>query len=86
MFADNRIYYGKRMEEYVMAAEKAGYRENLELLNNRFPDHDLLTIEEIKQVTGFGSRNTVLKYLGKYMNGRSKISKVYVARFMCGGK
>ena len=44
-----------------MAAEKAGYRENLELLNNRFPDHDLLTIEEIKQVTGFGSRNTVLK-------------------------
>lgn len=69
-----------------MAAEKAGYRENLELLNNRFPDHDLLTIEEIKQVTGFGSRNTVLKYLGKYMIGRSKISKVYVARFMCGGK
>ena len=67
-----------------MAAEKAGYRENLELLNNRFPDHDLLTIEEIKQVTGFGSRNTVLKYLGKYMIAKSKVSKVYLAKFMCG--
>ena len=54
-----------------MAAEKAGYRENLELLNNRFPDHDLLTIE-------------VLKYLGKYMIAKSKISKVYLAKFMCG--
>ena len=67
-----------------MGREKDGYRENLELLNIRFPEHDLLTIEEVKQVTGFGSRKTILKYLGKYMIGNSKISKVYVARFMCG--
>lgn len=67
-----------------MAAEKAGYRENLELLNNRFPDHDLLTIEEIKQVTGFSSRKTVLKYMGKHVVGSGRISKVHVARFMCG--
>lgn len=69
-----------------MAAEKAGYRENLELLNNRFPDHDLLTIEEIKQVTGFSSRNTILKHLGKHIIGGSRISKVFLAKFMCGGK
>lgn len=67
-----------------MGREKDGYRENLELLNIRFPEHDLLTIEEVKQATGFESRNTVLKYLGIYMTGGSKISKVYVARFMCG--
>ena len=67
-----------------MAAEKAGYRENLELLINRFPDHDLLTIEEIKQVTGFNSRNTILKHLGKYMICKSRISKVHLAKFMCG--
>ena len=66
-----------------MAAEKAGYRENLELLNNRFPDHDLLTIEEIKQVTGFGSRNTVLKYLGKYI-ANERICKPALAQYMCG--
>ena len=68
-----------------MAAEKAGYRENLELLNNRFPDHDLLTIEEVKQVTGFKSRNTVLKHLGKYVICKSRISKADLADFMCRG-
>lgn len=67
-----------------MAREKDGFRENLELLNNRFPDHDLLTIEEIKKVTGFSSRKTVLKYMGKHMIGNSRISKVFLAKFMCG--
>ena len=38
-----------------MAREKEGYRENLEILNNRFPDHDMLSIEEIMQVTGIRS-------------------------------
>ena len=64
-------------------AEKAGYRRTLEILNNRFPDHDLLTIEEIKQVTGFKSRNTVLKHLGKYLICKSRINKVDLAEFMC---
>ena len=30
-----------------MGREKDGYRENLELLNDRFPDHDLLTMDEV---------------------------------------
>lgn len=67
-----------------MAREKEGYRKNLEILNNRFPDHDLLTIEEVKQVTGFKSRNTVLKHLGKYLICKSRISKADLAEFMCG--
>lgn len=66
-----------------MAREKDGYRENLEILNIRFPDHDLLRIEEVMQVTGYTSKNTVLKHLGdKFVNKR--ISKVFLARYMCG--
>lgn len=68
-----------------MAREKEGYRKNLEILNGRFPDHDLLTIEEVKQVTGFKSRNTVLKHLGKYLICKSRISKADLADFMCRG-
>ena len=67
-----------------MAREKDGFRENLELLNIRFPDHDLLTVEEVSQVTGFRSRKTVLKYMGQHLIGSNRISKVHVARFMCG--
>lgn len=66
-----------------MAREKEGYRENLELLNNRFPDHDLLSMEEVMQVTGYTDRRTLLKYMGKnFVNKR--LSKVYLARYMCG--
>lgn len=66
-----------------MAREKDGYRENLELLNQRYPDHDLLTMEEVKAVTGFRSKDTVLKHLGaKFVNNR--LSKVFLARYMCG--
>lgn len=66
-----------------MAREIDGYRENLELLNMRFPDHDMLTAEEVKQVTGFSNIRTVKKYFGEHFNG-NRISKVHVARFMCG--
>ena len=66
-----------------MSREKDGYRENLEILNNRFPDHDLLTMAEVMVVTGYGSRNTVLKHLGtKFVGGR--LSKAHLARWMCG--
>lgn len=66
-----------------MAREKDGYRENLELLNRRYPDHDMLTMEEVKAVTGFRSKDTVLKHLGpKFVDNR--LSKVFLARYMCG--
>lgn len=66
-----------------MSREKEGYRENLELLNTRFPDHDMLTAEEVMQVTGFECKKTVRKHLGMLFRGH-RISKVHVARFMCG--
>ena len=66
-----------------MAREKDGYRDNLELLNNRFPDHDFLSMEEAMQVTGYTDRRTIKKHFGaKIVNNR--ISKVFLARFMCG--
>lgn len=66
-----------------MAREKEGYRDNLEILNTRFPDHDLLSIDEVMQVTGIKSVNTVRKHLGKLMVNR-RLSKAALARYMCG--
>lgn len=66
-----------------MPRELDGYRDNLEILNLRFPHYDMLTIDDVTKVTGHRSRNTVLKHLGhKFINHR--ISKVFVARYMCG--
>lgn len=66
-----------------MAREKEDYRLNLELLNMRFPDHDMLSIDEIKQVTGYKKRDTVLKHFGKSIVN-NRLSKVALARYMCG--
>lgn len=66
-----------------MARELDGYRENLELLNTRYPDHDMLSMEEVKEVTGYRSKNTVLKHMGQKFVGH-RLSKVHLARFMCG--
>lgn len=66
-----------------MPREHPDYRANIELLNQRFPDHDMLTREEVLQVTGYKNMNTMLKYLGKsFVNKR--ISKAALARYMCG--
>lgn len=66
-----------------MAREKEGYRENLEILNIRYPDHDMLTIYEVMQVTGIRTKDTVRKYLGQFYVNR-RISKAALARYMCG--
>lgn len=66
-----------------MGREKDGYRENLELLNNRFPSHDMLSMEEVMTVTGYMDRRSIKKYLGQYFEN-NRISKVYLARYMCG--
>lgn len=66
-----------------MAREKECYRENLEILNTRFPDHDMLTMEELMQVTGYKSINTVRKHFGKILVNK-RISKAALARWMCG--
>ena len=66
-----------------MAREKEGYRDNLELLNVRFPDYDMLSVDDALQVTGYKKRDTIMKYLGgSFVNNR--ISKAALARYMCG--
>lgn len=66
-----------------MAREKKGYRDNLELLNLRFPNHDLLTFEEVMQVTGYTDRRSIRKYFGSQIVN-NRLSKVHLARYMCG--
>ena len=66
-----------------MAREKDGYRENLELLNLRYPEHDLLSMEQVMTVTGYTDRRTLQKHLGQYFVNK-RISKVFLARYMCG--
>ena len=66
-----------------MSREKEDYRANLEILNSRFPDHDMLGMNEIMQVTGFTSKTTIRKYFGAKMVGH-RLSKAALARYMCG--
>ena len=51
-----------------MAREKPGFRDNLELLNIRFPDHDMLTFEEVKRM----SKAEIRKNLDKIMASQGK--------------
>lgn len=67
-----------------MAREKEGYRDNLELLNTRFPDHDMLTMGEVMQVIGCTDRRTLRKYIGIANWQNDRLSKVFLARYMCG--
>lgn len=68
-----------------MARELDGFRENLELLNQRFPDRDMLSAQDVMATLGVKTQDTVRKHLGdKIVNNR--ISKIFLARYMCGGK
>lgn len=66
-----------------MSREKEFFRDNLELLNIRFPDHDMLTFEEVKQVMGWTDTRTLKKYLGKHIVNE-RICKPALARYMSG--
>lgn len=66
-----------------MAREKEGYRENLEILNNRFPNVDMLSQEQVMQVIGCTDRRTLRRKIPANWAG-GKLSKVYLARYMCG--
>lgn len=67
-----------------MGRELDGYRENLELLNLRFPERDMLSIVQVMEVTGWHHRQTIRKYFGEYFTAGKTISKVFIARWMCG--
>lgn len=66
-----------------MAREKDGYRDNLEILNARFPDHDMLTMAQVMKVIGCTDRRTLMRKIPGNWVG-NQLSKVYLARWMCG--
>lgn len=66
-----------------MAREKEGYRENLEILNEMFPGAVMLNMNQVMQVLGCVDRRTLMRKIPKnWVDNR--ISKVYLARYMCG--
>ena len=66
-----------------MRKEHRDYKRNLDILNARYPDHDMLTEQQAMDVTGFKTRTTMHKHLGEsFVNHR--ISKAALARWMCG--
>jgi hypothetical protein len=66
-----------------VSREKEGYRENLEILNTRFPNVDMLSQEQVMQVIGCTDRRTLRRRIPKNWIG-NRISKVFLARYMCG--
>lgn len=67
-----------------MGREKEGYRENLEILNTRFPDHDMLSMEEVMQVVGCVDRRTLRKLFIPKLCAYNRLNKVHLANYMCG--
>ena len=63
-----------------MGREKPDYRANMELLNSMYPDKAMLTLAEVKTITGWKDTRTVNKHL-KLTAG--VVSKVAVAQMMC---
>lgn len=60
-----------------MGREKEGYRDNYAMLNDRFPDKDMLSKADISAVTGWCYR-TVVKRIRFGKTGQ--ISKADLAR------
>lgn len=66
-----------------MARERPDYRATLERLNELYPGRELLTLDEVKSITGYHSRNSVVKHFHTVCDGR--FNKTTVARIMAGG-
>lgn len=67
-----------------MARELPEYRDNLEILNTRFPNYDALTITEVAQVLNKSER-TVRREIGHIFIGR-RVMKPALAKYMAGYK
>ena len=64
-----------------MGREKEGYRHNIELLNERFPEKDALTLKEVADWLGRQPR-TVKKHI-KFNEKTKLITKADLARQVC---
>lgn len=64
-----------------MAREKELFRENLEQLNARFPDKEVLKYEDLAQICDYSYRTAQrnwAKYYNKILGGVSKIKAASV--------
>lgn len=60
------------------------YYDTMKMLNDRFPDYDMLSLKEVTQVLNRDHR-TVKKALGPRFQDR-KLNKVKLAKYMCGDR
>lgn len=67
-----------------MARELIGFRDTLEQLNRTFPGRELLTLQEVQQLTGYKSKTSVMAHFPAVCGG--KYNKATVARILCGGE
>lgn len=66
-----------------MAREKPDYRATMEQLNDLYPGRELLTLDEVKAVTGYRTGDSVRKHFPSVCGG--KYNKTTVARILAGG-
>lgn len=64
-----------------MPKEKEGYRANLELLNNRFPDKDALNITDVARFLGQSVKTVRRKIMFNETTGL--VTKADLARQVC---
>lgn len=64
-----------------MPREKEGFRDCIALLNERFPDKDMLNVSEVMEFCGI-SRNTAKKKI-RFNEVTGKITKTDLARQVC---
>ena len=66
-----------------MAREKELFRENLEQLNNMFPEKESLNYSEIAKLFGYSYRTAQRKWGKIYNKGVGGVPKTAIARSMC---
>lgn len=63
-----------------MPREHPDYRATIEQLNRLFPDREMLTMEEVMQVTGYKTKDSIRKH---YPVINRRVNKATLARCMC---
>ena len=66
-----------------MAREKELFRENLEQLNDRFPDKEVLKYEDLAAVCGYSKRAAQRNWQKFYNRAIGGVPKATVARVLC---
>lgn len=66
-----------------MARERPDYRTTMEQLNTLYPGRELLSLEDMKAVTGYQTSDSIRKHFPSVCGG--KYNKTTVARILAGG-